>query len=68
MSRPSYEPMTEECRNPGRGDNWTCPGCYHDLGDVSWGTHTCPECERRIVCSIEVEPVCVATLATAMEG
>jgi uncharacterized Zn finger protein (UPF0148 family) len=54
--------MTDVCRNSGRDDYWTCPGCYADLFGVGTGTHTCPTCEREIECEIEMEPVCVARL------
>lgn len=50
--------MTDVCRNAGRDDDWTCPGCYSDLFGIGTGTHTCPTCEREI----EMEPVCVAWL------
>ncbi|MBI1495380.1 repressor of yield of DENV family protein [Halocynthiibacter styelae] len=65
MTRPSYEPHAEECRNPGRDDYWTCPGCYTDLpGDDGFGIgeFTCPECDRAVVLSVEHDPVSIATL------
>lgn len=62
MGRPSYEPMAQECSNPGRDDYWTCPGCYHDLGCCGTGTVTCPECERTLICTIEHQPVCKAEI------
>lgn len=60
--RPSYEPHSESCSNPGRDDYWTCPACYHDLGDVGRGRHTCPECERELECTLDSEPVCTTAL------
>lgn len=65
MSRPSYEPFADTCANAGRDDYWTCPGCYHDLGNIGSGRHTCPECERAIECEIDHQPVCVTSLVDA---
>lgn len=36
-----FEPHATECSNPHRVDYWTCPGCYHDLGNIGAGTHWC---------------------------
>ncbi|MBL3569887.1 hypothetical protein BV509_00865 [Rhodovulum sulfidophilum] len=63
MTGLNEEPIDTSCSNPGRDDYWTCPGCYHDLGDVGEGRHTCPECGRGIDCAIDIQPVCVARLA-----
>lgn len=54
----SDEPLSEHLSNPHRDDYWTCPGCYHDLGDVGSGCHTCPNCSREIECTVEMEPAC----------
>lgn len=56
------EPPAQECSNPGHDDRWTCPGCYSELGDVGTGPHKCGICDRTVHCSIEQQPVCVASL------
>lgn len=61
------KPFAECCANAGRDDYWTCPGCYHDLGDVGCGFHTCPECLREIECSLDYQPVCVTRLNDAYD-
>lgn len=62
-----FEPHDTECSNPGRDDYWTCPGCYHDLGNVGAGTHWCPECGRCVICTVEHHPACHARLATQQD-
>ncbi len=59
-----FEPHCMECSNPNRDDYWTCPGCYHDLGNVGAGTHWCPECGRCVICTVEYQPACHARLQT----
>ena len=54
--------------NPHRDDYWTCPGCYHDLGDVGRGRHSCPSCQRIINCTVEYEPACYSELVDMDEG
>lgn len=56
------EPYETELNNPGRDDNWSCPGCYHDLGDVGEGVHQCPSCGRQVKCTLEHQPVRHSTL------
>ena len=56
------EPKSDHISNSNRDDYWSCPGCYHDLGNVGEGTHTCPECERTIECTVEYEPACHSRL------
>jgi hypothetical protein len=50
--------MTERCSNPANTPkpNWTCPRCWHDLGDVGVGRHVCPFCNAQIACSVEDVP------------
>lgn len=57
------DPFQTQCCNAHRDDYWTCPGCYHDLGNVGRGTHTCPECGRLLHCTVEYEPACYTRLA-----
>lgn len=61
----SDEPFADACSNSHRDDDWTCPGCYHDLGDVGRGDHTCPNCHRAIRCTVEYEPACHTHLVEA---
>lgn len=48
--------------NPGHTDDWICPGCYADLGNIGPGGHTCPNCGRLILCYVHIGPMCVAEL------
>lgn len=61
------QPYKTKISNPHRDDYWTCPGCYHDLGDVGRGEHECPSCNRMVTCTIEFEPACYSELSTAAE-
>lgn len=61
------EPLATHCSNSNRDNFWTCPGCYHDLGDVGEGTHSCDTCGRLIVCTVEHEPACHARIAGTEE-
>lgn len=44
--------------NPNRDDYWSCPNCYHDLGDVGEGHHNCPSCGKLMNCTVVYEPAC----------
>jgi hypothetical protein len=59
----NHKPFADHCSNPGRNDYWTCPACYHDLGNVGCGRHTCPECQTEIDCTLEYEPACHSRVA-----
>ena len=59
------QPHNTHISNPGRDDYWSCPGCYHDLGDVGSGRTTCPECNREMDCTVEFEPACHSRLIEA---
>ena len=57
------KPLSDATSNNGFTDWWTSPCCYADMRDIKPGVHRCPECGRRVACSIEHEPVCRAYLA-----
>lgn len=61
------EPHDTHISNPHRDDFWTCPGCYHDLGDVGEGEHKCPKCKRTVSCCVEHEPACHSRLVETEE-
>ena len=63
----SFEPYAFTCSNPHRDDYWTCPGCYVDLGNIGKGDHTCPNCSRKIHCSVEYRPACLSRLIETEE-
>ncbi|MGX1496851.1 putative amidophosphoribosyltransferase [Labrenzia sp. MBR-25] len=52
------DPLSSRCSNPGFYDRWTCPACYHELGNVGEGDHGCPACGARVHCTLDYEPVC----------
>ena len=56
-------PFSQRCANPNIEDQWTCPGCYADLGGIGVGDHTCLSCGRALSCSLEHLPVCITTLS-----
>lgn len=58
----SGKPFAMELSNPGHDDRWTCPGCYADLPNRRTATVTCQSCDRTVVCTLDSQPVCVATL------
>ncbi len=60
---PSFAPFATKCANPHRDDLWTCPGCYHDLGNVGVGRFWCPECGRSVICTVQHHPSCHSQLA-----
>jgi hypothetical protein len=62
MSKLKSEPHQQECSNPGYDDHWTCPGCYEDLPTRRTGTVTCTGCDRKVECTLDTQPVCVARL------
>jgi hypothetical protein len=57
------KPHANTCSNTHRDDHWTCPGCYHDLGDIGEGEHVCPHCNRAITCTLKQVPECVCRLS-----
>jgi hypothetical protein len=56
------EPASNEVKNPGHYDRWTCPACYEDLPVKTPGTYVCASCSYTIECSLDREPVCVSRL------
>ncbi len=48
-------------------NQWVCPGCAVELGNVGGGEHLCPNCGRKIVCGIELEPTTVTRLVDPRE-
>lgn len=58
----SFQPYSDHCSNPHRDDYWTCPACYHDLGNVGRGHHICPKCQTELDCTVEYEPACHARI------
>ncbi len=61
-------PLASEYLNAPADDDWICPGCYADLGDVGEGIHTCPECERLLEATIVYEPCCLSLLIKNEKG
>ena len=57
MSNDPSEPHDLELLNSDALALWTCPGCYSDLHGVDEGTHTCPECDRKVTCDTVMRPV-----------
>lgn len=56
--------ISDSCSNSaGISDQWTSPCCYADMPNKSEGEYDCPECGRRITCTIDYEPVCTARIA-----
>lgn len=58
------EALSQTTSNPGHYDRWTCPGCYEDMPNKTTGVFPCPRCERKVTCSLEDQPVCIASLLT----
>ena len=65
MSETLREPISNECCNTGHycPARWTCCACYHELGDIGVGPHTCPECSHELECDIDMVPSFVTRLA-----
>lgn len=55
-------PFSDRCSNPGFHDRWTCPGFYADLDAANPGTVTCSSCGRKVLLSVDYEPVSIAEL------
>lgn len=56
MGKP--RPLDDSCSNSGFSDRWTSPCCYAEIRETKPGVHLCPECGRRVSCSLAYEPVC----------
>lgn len=63
--KPLPTPLSEKTANTGHyyPARWTCCACYHELGDVGEGEHTCPNCGHRVVCSTDHVPSYITELA-----
>lgn len=51
--------MTDELRNPGFDDRYTCPRCLSDFYEA---TETCPSCSAHVRCTVDQQPVAVCEL------
>lgn len=52
----------DEARNRGFDDYWTSPCCFADIPEKIPGVHDCPDCGRKVTCTVEHEPVALAKI------